>query len=70
MSLLTSFSMVSEYTSNTLSEPRGWLLTVSATLLLEQVLQKLHRGFSRLVFDLPLQLQHRRSRPGDPSGVR
>jgi hypothetical protein len=45
-------------------------LTVSVSILMGAVLQKPYRGFSRLVFDLPLQLQHRRSRRGDSSGVR
>jgi hypothetical protein len=67
-SLLTSFSVDGEYTSNILSERRGWLLRASATLLVEWVLREPHRGFSRLVFDLlPALLSTPRA--GDPSGV-
>ena len=51
-SLLTSFSMSGEYTSNTLSERREWLVRASATASNVRVLQNPHKGFSRLVFDL------------------
>jgi hypothetical protein len=34
------------------------------------LLKKPYKGLSRLASDLPLQLQHRPSRPGDPSGIR
>ena len=50
---LTDFSMDSEYNSDTLSEPRECLLRASATPSRVRVLQEGHRGFSRLVFDLP-----------------
>ena len=48
---LTSFSIDDEYTSNTLSERRGYLLRVSATLLIVES-QKPYRRLSPLVFDL------------------
>ena len=50
---LTIFSAYDEYTPDTLSEPRGWLLKASATPSNRVMLQEPHRGFSRLVFDLP-----------------
>src|SRR5215207_2225566 len=50
--ILTNLSIDGEYSSNTLSERRGWLLRAYATPSNGEVLQERHKGFSRLVFDL------------------
>jgi hypothetical protein len=50
---LTRISANSEYTSNTLLEPREWLLRASATPSNGAMLQEPHRGLSPLIFDLP-----------------
>jgi hypothetical protein len=50
---LTSFSIDGEYTSETLSEPREWLLRASVTPSNVGVLQEPHRRFSCLICDLP-----------------
>jgi hypothetical protein len=49
---LTNLSIDGEYSSNTFSERREWLLRASATLLMGG-LQEPHRGLSSLVFDHP-----------------
>src|SRR5215212_11627486 len=62
--------MSGEYTSITFSEATQSLSNGLHVDSDGRVLQKPYRGLSPLLLDLPLQLQHRRSRPGDPSGVR
>jgi hypothetical protein len=49
---LTILSIDGEYTSDTLSEPRGSVLPASVAFLMGRVFQEPYRGWSRLVFDL------------------